>query len=114
MTIHLSKDLERIVHEAVAAGHYVREDDVIRDALTRLEKALPAASPAKNPKRVRAAAQTPKTPRTRAELNRRLMASGLVTSLPDPSQDLDDDDPDDQPVTIKGEPLSATVIRERR
>ena len=42
------------------------------------------------------------------------MAAGLITSLPNPALDIDDDDPDDQPVTIKGEPLSETIIRERR
>ncbi len=43
-----------------------------------------------------------------------MMARGLITRLPDPSLDIDDDDPDDQPVPIKGEPLSETIIRERR
>jgi hypothetical protein len=28
--------------------------------------------------------------------------------------DLDDDDPDDQPLVIEGEPLSETIRRERR
>jgi hypothetical protein len=42
-----------------------------------------------------------------------MMARGLITRLPDPAQDLDDD-PDDLPVPIKGEPLSETIIRERR
>jgi hypothetical protein len=50
---------------------------------------------------------------TPAEFNRRLLASGRITRLPDPAQDLDDDDPDDQPVAIEGEPLSETIIRER-
>jgi len=68
---------------------------------------------AKTSKRTRAAAPE-KQPLTRDELNRRLMAAGLITSLPDPALDLDDDDPDDAPVTIKGEPLSETIIRERR
>jgi hypothetical protein len=36
-----------------------------------------------------------------------------ITRLPNPSLDIDDD-PDDQPVPIKGEPLSETIIRERR
>jgi hypothetical protein len=54
-----------------------------------------------------------KKPLTRDEFNQRLMAAGLITSLPDPSLDIDDD-PDDQPVTINGEPLSETIIRERR
>ena len=43
-----------------------------------------------------------------------MMARGLITRLPDPALDIDDDDPDDQPVLIEGEPLSETVIRERR
>jgi hypothetical protein len=42
------------------------------------------------------------------------LASGLLASLPDPALDIDDDDPDDQPVPIKGEPLSETILRERR
>jgi hypothetical protein len=57
---------------------------------------------------------TKKKPLTRDEFNQRLIAAGLITRLPDPSLDIDDDDPDDQPVTIKGEPLSETIIRERR
>jgi hypothetical protein len=68
---------------------------------------------AKTPKQTRVAAPKKKL-MTRDELNRRLMAAGLITSLPDPALDIDDDDPDDQPVTIKGEPLSETIIRERR
>ncbi len=30
------------------------------------------------------------------------------------SQLSDTDDPDDEPITIKGEPISETIIRERR
>ena len=41
MTIHLPKDLERFVHDAVRGGRYAREDDVIRDALIRLRQAMP-------------------------------------------------------------------------
>ena len=41
MTIHLSAELEQFVHDAVRAGLYAREDDVIRDALTRLQQSLP-------------------------------------------------------------------------
>jgi putative addiction module CopG family antidote len=41
MTIHLSKELEQFVHDAVRAGLYAREDDVIRDALIRLKQAMP-------------------------------------------------------------------------
>ncbi len=115
MTIHLSKDLEQIVQNAVRAGFYAREDDVIRDALTRLEQTMPkpARASRKGTKRTKAAPQK-KKPLTEAEFHQHLLSVGLMTSLPDPAQDIDDDDPDDAPVIIKGEPLSETIIRERR
>ena len=68
-------------------------------------------TPAKGAKRTRPAA--PKK-MNEAEFDQHLLKIGLVSSLPDPALDIDDDDPDDQPVTIKGEPLSETIIRERR
>jgi hypothetical protein len=43
-----------------------------------------------------------------------MMARGLITRLPDPALDAADDDPDDQPIAIEGEPLSETILRERR
>ena len=52
------------------------------------------------------------TPLSPDEVNRRLLASGLVIQLPDPAQDIDD--ADDFPIEIQGEPLSETIIRERR
>jgi hypothetical protein len=55
-----------------------------------------------------------KKPLTADEFNQRLLAAGRIASLPDPALDIDDDDPDDAPVPIKGEPLSETIIRERR
>jgi Arc/MetJ-type ribon-helix-helix transcriptional regulator len=97
MDIHLSKDLERIVHDAVVAGRYAREDDVIRDALTRLEQDMPKST---------------KKPLTVDEFDQHLLKLGLMSQLPDTEADFDD--PDDQLIDIKGEPLSKTVIRERR
>lgn len=117
MTIYLSKDLEQFVHDAVRAGLYAREDDVIRDALTRLRQDIPAtAGPArrKTAKRTKAAPPPAKKPLSIEEIHQQMLASGLLTSLPDPALDIDDDDPDDQPITIKGEPLSETILRERR
>ena len=95
------------------AGLYAREDDVIRDALTRLKETMPKATgtPAKKAKSTKPAPQK-KKPLTPDELNQRLLASGLVTQLPDPAEDIDDDD--DPPIVIQGEPLSETIIRERR
>jgi len=112
MTIRLSKDLEQIVHDAVRAGLYAREDDVIRDALLKLKDDMPKGAP--TPRRKAQAARSAKDKPLIDALNQRLMAAGLVTQLPDPAQDIDDNDPDDQPIEITGEPLSETIIRERR
>ncbi len=49
MIIHLTKDLEQFVHDAVRAGLYAREDDVIRDALIRLNQTMPEAGRTTNP-----------------------------------------------------------------
>jgi hypothetical protein len=79
-------------------------------AATTKPLAKPPGKKAKSPKAVAAK----KKPLTRDEFNQRLMATGLVTRLPDPALDIDDDDPEDQPIAIEGEPLSETILRERR
>jgi Arc/MetJ-type ribon-helix-helix transcriptional regulator len=116
MTIHLSKELEQFVHDAVRAGHYARADDVIHDALTRLKQAMPEPEPARTPAKRTRRAKPPgpqaKKPLTEAEVLEHMRNIGLITQLPDTEADYDD--PDDQPITIKGEPLSETIIRERR
>jgi hypothetical protein len=92
--------------------------DQVRQLRQQLDRQLaepntPAArTPAKAAKRGNAA--RPKKKISEAEFDQHLLKIGLVSSLPDPALDIDDDDPDDQPVTIKGEPLSETIIRERR
>jgi len=48
------------------------------------------------------------------EFHRRIIEIGLMRQLPDTAADYDDADPDDESIAIKGEPLSETVIRERR
>ena len=112
MTIHLSKELEQFVHDVVRSGLYTREDDVIRDALTRLRLALPEqpATPDRRTKRDKPAQK--KKPRTKEEFHRHLIDIGLMSQLPD--TDGDYDDPNDQLIDIEGEPLSETIIRERR
>ena len=66
----------------------------------------------KGAKRAKAAPQPTKKPMTRAEFDQYLLEIGLMSQLPDTEADFDD--PDDQLVEIKGEPLSKTIIRERR
>jgi hypothetical protein len=74
----------------------------------------PHARPTARASKQSRAAAAPKKKMTEAEFDQHLLKIGLVSSLPDPALDIDDDDPEDAPVTIKGEPLSETIIRERR
>jgi hypothetical protein len=60
------------------------------------------------------AAQAPTDAPSLDDVHQKMMARGLIRRLPDPSLDIDDEDPNDQPVPIKGEPLSETILRERR
>ena len=90
----------------------------MRQLLQQIDRKLaepgqPLAPPARKAKRVRPG-QAPKPTPSIEELHRKMMARGLILRLPDPSLDLDDDDPEDQPVPIEGEPLSETILRERR
>jgi hypothetical protein len=72
-----------------------------------------AAKPGKAAKRAKPPAPQPAAkPMTRAEFDQYLLDIGLMSQLPDTEADFDD--PDDQLVEIKGEPLSETIIRERR
>jgi hypothetical protein len=109
MTIHLPPDIEKSLIAKVHSGMFPSLDAAMIRAAHLLLAQTEHAPPAK-PKAVKATGK----PRTPEELNRRLFAAGVISQLPDPSQDLDDDDPEDQPVTIKGEPLSETILRERR
>src|SRR5262249_6315019 len=65
---------------------------------------------AKTSKQPRAAAAPKKM--TKDEFHRPLIEIGLLSQLPATAPNYDDRD--DEPIPIKGEPLSETVIRERR
>ena len=98
MTIHLPEDLERSIQAAVHSGRYASVDDAITQAV-RLLLRLPNA-PARKPL-------------TEQELEQKLVESGFLASVPPPR------DPatpawNFDPVKIEGEPISETVIRERR
>jgi hypothetical protein len=71
-----------------------------------------ARTSSKGVKRAKAALPPAKQPMTRDEFHRHLIEIGLMSRLPDTAADFDD--PADEPIPIKGEPLSETVIRERR
>jgi Arc/MetJ-type ribon-helix-helix transcriptional regulator len=96
MTIHLSKDLENSILSLVNGGHYASVDEAMAAAARLL---IRQQAPARKPV-------------TEADLHKHMLEIGLLSRLPDTAADYDD--PDDEPITIQGEPLSETVIRERR
>jgi hypothetical protein len=115
MTIQLPPDVENSLLAKVHSGLFPSLDAAMTRAAHLLLEQIEQTSArskgkGKPPKSVKASGK----PRTPEELNQRLFAAGLISQLPDPLQDLDDDDPADQPVKIKGEPLSETILRERR
>jgi putative addiction module CopG family antidote len=113
MNVHLSEELEQFVDHAVRAGRYASKGDVVRDALIKLQQTMPA-SPAEVEKRGKPKRSARSVERVRSEMDARqyMLDIGLMSELPNTAADFDD--PKDQLTTIKGEPLSETIIRERR
>lgn len=91
-----------------AQAHQLRQQ-IDRQLAQPEQPAAPA--PAKARKRAGTPSRKGKA-LSEAELRQHMLDIGLMTQLPDTTADFDD--PDDQPITIKGEPLSETIIRERR
>jgi Arc/MetJ-type ribon-helix-helix transcriptional regulator len=101
MTIHLPQDVENSIQAAVHSGHFSSIDDAMTEAARLLLQSLTGGP--------RAA----RKPLTEQELEQKLLESGFLASVPQPA------DPSApawsfEPVKIEGEPLSETVIRERR
>ncbi len=107
--------------ERAIAGLTVQDK---QELIERLQRSIRTEMPG-TPKRSRPAPKSTrrikrekpiqqKEPATEAELLQYMLSIGMISRLPDPSEDIDDDDPDDEPVVIRGEPLSETIIRERR
>ena len=118
MTIRISKAVENAINAAVQSGRFASADEMIaklvREEARRSRQPKPPRTSGKATRRAKSIAAGSDQSKVIEELHRRWMASGLITQLPDPAQDVDDDDPQDQPIIIKGEPLSETILRERR
>jgi Arc/MetJ-type ribon-helix-helix transcriptional regulator len=98
MTIHLPENLESSIREAVHSGQFASVDDAMAEAARLLLKKYKHAKPAKT--------------MTLDELDQQMLAEGLMSQLPNSAEDVDDED--EAPIAIEGEPLSETIIRERR
>jgi Arc/MetJ-type ribon-helix-helix transcriptional regulator len=108
MTIPLTEDQERLVHEMICTGRYARAEDVIGDALIRLGQTVRGG--AETSEQSSALGQQ-KTPLTKAEFHRHLVEIGLMDEVPETSAV--SDDPDAQLIDNEGEIVSEMVIRER-
>lgn len=108
MTIHLPADLAEFIHEAVRTGRYAREDDVVRDAVSRLrdafeqgdQNALDDAESCRQGKSL-----------TKQEFQRHLAEIGLINKGPE-SEGTPAAPPDDR-AESDDEILSDRMIRER-
>ena len=98
MIIHLPEELESSVRSLVKGGQFASVDEAIAEAARLLLRDQKQDHPSKAI--------------TLDELHREMLADGLLSQLPDAAKDTDDED--DGPVVIEGEPLSETIIRERR
>ena len=99
MTIHLPEDLERFVRAEVSLGHFASEEEAITQAVLLLRQR-------------RHELQAQAKPLTEDEWQRQLLQSGLLASIP--TRPAAGARREFQPVKIEGEPLSETIIRERR
>ena len=105
MNISLPDEMKAFIEAQIAQEGHASASEYFRALVREVQKRKAKQAKAANPMPQRL---------TLAELHQEMMASGLITQLPNPAEDIDDDDPDDQPIAIEGEPLSETILRERR
>ena len=98
MNVHVSDNAERIIRLHVQSGKYSSESEVIDAALGLLDQRDQKPGAGK--------------PITEQDFKRQLLEKGLMSALPVPV------DPamrrDFEPIKLEGEPLSESIIRERR
>ena len=125
MTINLPKDLESSIRAEVLSGHFANEDDLIATAVRAFLRQQAQAHLSTKPSGlgvIRArnddAALLDQTTNqhtepTSQELQQRLLEAGIITEIKPPITDLTPYQ-NRQAISVQGEPLSETVIRERR
>ncbi len=99
INVHLPEDLERYLQNEVQSGGFASPDEAITEALRLLRQK-------------KREAQIEGRALTADELNQHLLEAGLLSHLParpDPASYQEF-----SPIVVEGEPLSETIIRERR
>jgi Arc/MetJ-type ribon-helix-helix transcriptional regulator len=98
MTIHLPDDLARYIQNEVQRGNFVSAEAAIAEAVRLLRQRLQNTA-------------TLSKPSTEEEFQQRLIKKGLLSSIPESAAA---PGPDFEPIAIEGEPLSETIINDRR
>jgi Arc/MetJ-type ribon-helix-helix transcriptional regulator len=103
MDVQLREDLERLVNDHIRTGRYSRGEDVIREvqAWIREQVAGEAPEPPVRP------------PMTDEEFRQHLLQTGRISQLPDADWKSRTTD-HWEPIHVEGEPVSQTILRERR
>ena len=111
MTIKLPSELERDIRAEVLSGHFASVDDAMAEAVRLLLLHRGQGQAGAN----RSSDERTLTEDERAdqEAQHRLFAAGLLSEIKPPIRDLAPYQ-HRQAIPIKGEPLSETVIRDRR
>jgi putative addiction module CopG family antidote len=99
MHIHLPEDLQQYIQTEVQSGRFASPDEAISDAL-RLHREK------------KREAQSSRKAFTPDDLNRQLLEAGLLSQIPAKPDAVHYQE--FSPIAIEGEPLSETIIRERR
>jgi Arc/MetJ-type ribon-helix-helix transcriptional regulator len=112
MTIHLPDDLARDVEAEVSSGHFASIDEAMTEAARLLLRQLRQGQ---GGDKMPEALPSDLTDEERAdqEAQRRLFDAGLLSEIKPPIRDLSPYR-NRQAIPIEGEPLSETIIRERR
>jgi Arc/MetJ-type ribon-helix-helix transcriptional regulator len=98
MNVHVSHHAERIIRSHIRSGKFSSESEVIDAALGLLEQHVQPPAAGK--------------PVTEEEFKQQLLESGLMSSLPVRTGTAACRI--FQPIQLEGEPLSESIIRERR
>ncbi len=108
MDTHISEKSERFIREQLQTGRYRTEDEVVEEAIRLLEAQERRESEAGG-----GFSGDPQAAALDEDLQRRLQSLGLLSEIKPPIRDLEAYR-GRRAVPIQGEPLSETVIRERR
>lgn len=100
MDVQLRHDLDRLVTTQLQSGRYPREEDVLQEVRAWLVARAPEPP-------------GPRQPMSDEEFRQHLLRTGRVSQLPVADRK---DQPQEpwEPIRVEGEPVSQTILRERR